>query len=115
MAFKKGKSGNPSGRPKGAQNKLSGTLKEWLADLLDRNRERIEEDLKALEPRDRLLMLEKLMGYVLPKCKAEEDEAPMFPQKVEIRHVSNDSGTGIASSEEEVMERDGIPLEEDFG
>ena len=111
MAFKKGKSGNPSGRPKGAQNKLSETLKEWLADLLDRNRERIEEDLKALEPRDRLLMLEKLMGYVLPKCKVDEEEATASPQVVEIRHVSAVNGIDVASSEREVMERDGMQLE----
>lgn len=103
--------GRMGGRRKGTPNRATATLKEWVADLLDRNRVRIEEDLEALEPRDRLLMLEKLMGYVMPKCKAEEEEASTFPQAVEIRYVSNGSGIGVASSEEEVMERDGLEWE----
>ena len=98
------------GRQKGTPNRVTATLKEWVADLLDRNRERIEEDLEALDPKDRLLMLERLMGYVLPKCKVDE-EAPAFPQVVEIRHVSVGNGIGVASSEREVMERDGLTME----
>ena len=103
--------GRLGGRQKGTPNKVTATLREWVADLLDRNRERIEEDLEALEPKDRLLMLERLMGYVLPKCKVDEEEAPASPQVVEIRHVSVGNGIGVASSEREAMERDGLTME----
>lgn len=105
--------GRLGGRQKGTPNRVTATLKEWLADLLDRNRERIEEDLEALEPRDRLAMLERLMGYVIPKCKvAEEEEAQAFPQSIEIRYVNAGNGIGVASSEEEVMRRDGLTMED---
>ena len=36
--------GRLGGRQKGTPNKVTATLREWVADLLDRNRERIEED-----------------------------------------------------------------------
>lgn len=63
--------GRMGGRKKGTPNKVTGTVKEWLADLIDRNREQIEEDLRQLEPRERLAVLEKFMQYIVPKPKTE--------------------------------------------
>lgn len=63
----KGKTNNPNGRPKGTPNKFTKELRDFIADIVDENREQIAEDLKALEPKDRLSILEKLMQYVLPK------------------------------------------------
>lgn len=59
--------GRMGGRAKGTPNKVTGTVKQWLTNLIDQNREQIEKDLQALEPKERLQMLEKLMGYVVPK------------------------------------------------
>lgn len=63
------KKGTPKtgGRKKGTPNKVTTTQREWLARLIDNNRERIEQDINLLEPKDRLMMLERLMQYVLPK------------------------------------------------
>lgn len=63
------KKGTPKtgGRKKGTPNKVTTTQREWLARLIDSNRERIEQDINLLEPKDRLMMLERLMQYVLPK------------------------------------------------
>ena len=63
--------GRIGGRKKGTPNKVTGTVKEWLAALIDRNREQIEEDLRLLEPRERLAVLEKFMQYIVPKPKTE--------------------------------------------
>lgn len=60
--------GRLGGRSKGTPNKVTATAKEWLAALIDKNRRQIERDLKQLEPKERLQILEKLMQYVIPKC-----------------------------------------------
>lgn len=70
MAQPKGKTGNPNGRPKGSPNKITATAREWISGLIDKNRKQIERDLKRLEPKERLQMLEKLMQYVIPKQQA---------------------------------------------
>lgn len=55
------------GRKKGTPNKVTASLREWITELIDNERERMQSDLQKLEPKDRLMMLEKLMQYVLPK------------------------------------------------
>lgn len=68
--MEKGKTNNPNGRPKGKPNKITQDVRQWLSTVIDKNRRQIERDLKALEPKDRLQMLEKLMQYVIPKQQA---------------------------------------------
>ena len=68
--MEKGKTNNPNGRPKGKPNKVTQETRAWLSAVIDKNRKQMERDLKALEPKDRLQMLEKLMQYVIPKQQA---------------------------------------------
>ena len=70
MAFKKGASGNPQGRPKGTQNKTTTDLREWINNFIDDNRGQIKKDWKGLEPKDRLILFEKLLKYSLPTLQA---------------------------------------------
>ena len=44
------------GRKAGTPNKITGTLKEFLSDLIDDNREQIKQDLESLSAKDRLQM-----------------------------------------------------------
>ena len=62
--------GRLGGRAKGTPNRVTATAKEWLTALIDKNRRQIERDLKQLEPKERLHILEKLMQYVIPKQQA---------------------------------------------
>lgn len=59
--------GRMGGRQKGTPNKVTASVKDWIAQVIDKNRRQMERDIKALEPKDRLQILEKLLGYVVPK------------------------------------------------
>ena len=72
--------GRLGGREKGVPNKVTGTLRDFVVNLIDQNREQIEKDLIALTPKERLQIIEKFMQYVLPKQKdillTEESRQP---------------------------------------
>ena len=70
MAFKKGQSGNPNGRKVGTANKATTDLRQWVSNFIDDNREQIQKDWQALDPKDRILMFEKLLKYTLPTLQA---------------------------------------------
>ena len=58
------------GRAKGTPNKITGTLKDFVSGLIEENREQMQKDLQALSSKDRLLVLERFLQYVLPKQQA---------------------------------------------
>ncbi len=64
--------GRLGGRAAGTPNKVTGTLKNWITDLINCNRLQMEKDLKRLDPKDRLMFLEKMMQYVIPKQAAQQ-------------------------------------------
>jgi len=68
--------GRLGGRQKGTPNKVTQSFKDWLQQLIDNNRQQIEDDLASLEPKDRLQMIEKFMSYCVPKAVSQpEDES----------------------------------------
>ena len=70
MAFIKGQSGNPNGRPRGAKNKATEDLREWLSKLISDNRATMEQDLQELLPQERLRFFLALMNYAVPKMQS---------------------------------------------
>ena len=75
----KGHTNNPNGRPKGTPNKVTSTIRNWIVELINKNREQIETDLMQLDVKDRLQMFERLLPYILPKvAKADEVEGACY-------------------------------------
>lgn len=70
MGLKKGTTNNPAGRKKGTPNKLTADLRQRINEVLENNWHTIEKDIKALEPKDRLLFIEKLLKYTVPTLQA---------------------------------------------
>ena len=61
--------GNP-GKPKGAKNKINTQMRDLIQKLFDDNYQAIQEDLEALEAKDRLKFLSDLLPYLLPKLQS---------------------------------------------
>ena len=55
------------GRGKGTPNKVTTDLRAWINKLLDNNRKQIADDIKMLEPQQRVMFFEKLLSYAVPK------------------------------------------------
>ena len=74
MAFKKGISGNPTGRPIGATNSISIVIKEQIEAILTSKftTVQIEQDIATLDPKDRLMVFLRLLEYSIPKMRATD-------------------------------------------
>jgi len=59
------------GRPKGAKNKVTIEVKEFLSNFLNDNLSKLQEDFDNLESKERLYFIEKLLKYVVP-IKADQ-------------------------------------------
>ena len=75
MAFKKGKSGNPFGRPKEAANKIGKPLRELIDSFLENNFKKIVKDLSQMEPKDGVKAYCDLLQFTLPKMRSVEMDA----------------------------------------
>ena len=60
------------GRKKGTPNRTTKELKSVIHKVVEEHLETIESDLQALEPKDRLNVILKLVDYVLPKPKEQK-------------------------------------------
>lgn len=70
------------GRQPGAPNKVTASMKDWIQQLIDGNRNQLEADLKALDPKERWQVIEKLMTYTIPKMQSVD-------AKVDLNNLSD--------------------------
>ena len=71
MSFKPGHNLS-KGRPKGAFNKSTETIKRSISMLLENNIDTVQSDLDEMQPRDRVNALLQFMKFVIPTQKAIE-------------------------------------------
>lgn len=69
MAFQQGHK-KVGGRRAGTPNKATSSLRNWVRLFVTRNTKQMQSDLDALDPKDRLVMLEKFMRYTIPQQQA---------------------------------------------
>ena len=91
MAFKKGQSGNPNGRPRGAKNKATNELREWVERFLVDNRENFINDIKELDPEKRSKVFLELLNYSLPKQQAVKADITDDREQIVIANLSAES------------------------
>lgn len=91
MAFKKGQSGNPNGRPRGAKNKATNELRAWVEKFIADNLDTIESDIKGLEPNERVKFFLALMNYTLPKQQAVKADITDEREQIVIANLSAES------------------------
>ncbi|MGY3052536.1 hypothetical protein ACVWYG_000726 [Pedobacter sp. UYEF25] len=76
----KNKVGKPTGSPKtggrlkGTANKVTTSLRSKIDSLLQDNWDNVQRDIDSLEAKDRLMFLEKLLGFAVPKLAATTTE-----------------------------------------
>lgn len=71
------------GRTKGTPNKITKDIREKLANITSKyyNSELFVNDIAALEPKDRVAIMERLTNYVAPKMQATTVDANIASKK----------------------------------
>jgi hypothetical protein len=80
MAFVKGQSGNPKGKPKGSVNKSTAEIKEIITRVVGNQLDMLEDDLKKIRKESPARAAEiymKMVDYVLPKQSKIELEGEL--------------------------------------
>jgi len=75
------------GRVAGTPNKITSDLKTWVGNLIEKNRLQVEKDLKSIDPKDRLIILERLMQYTLPKQQSISVEAQIHAEYAALERL----------------------------
>ena len=60
------------GRIAGTPNRTTADLRAVVKNLLEDNVEKVKSDFEALEPKDRIVMFERLLQYCIPRKREEE-------------------------------------------
>ena len=89
MPFKKGTSGNPVGRPKGAVSTTNKLIREHISQSIDGNK--LSDMLNQItNPTEYINAVSKLLPYAIGKKKAYEEIEEMEPVEVTINFTGKD-------------------------
>ena len=86
MPFKPGHNLS-KGRPKGASNKSTETIKRSISMLLENNIDTVQSDLDEMQPRDRVNALLQFMKFVVPTQKAIEIDTKVSKEELNEAYI----------------------------
>ena len=98
MAQRKGKTGNPNGRPKGSRNKTTVEMKSWVKELINGNMTQLEKDLQALEPKERWTIVERLMQFCIPKQSQVDVKAQVAAEYAELERLLRSAPDAVVTA-----------------
>ncbi|MDA7699122.1 hypothetical protein N8795_03310 [Flavobacteriaceae bacterium] len=75
------------GRPKGASNKSTETIKRSISMLLENNINTVQTDLDEMQPRDRVNALLQFMKFVIPTQKAIEIDTKVSEEELNEAYI----------------------------
>jgi hypothetical protein len=90
MAFKKGESGNPKGREKGAENKITKEARDIFLETLEGQAPHIAaafEEVRRDNPRAYLDLFAKYAQYFVPKKTENTDKIDLTVTDFDIKDV----------------------------
>jgi len=61
---------NQAGRKKGVRNRSTSEIRDSFQILLEENLEQLREDIRSLEPRERVKFMLDLATFIIPKMKS---------------------------------------------
>lgn len=78
------------GRKKGTPNKVTATTRDSLAKFLHHYEDsKLAKDFDSLEPKDRIVLFEKLLSYVMPKVSSADEVEGVCYTKEDVRDSFN--------------------------
>jgi len=98
MADKNGK--KTGGRQKGTPNKVEGTTKKFLQDLIDGNHTKIENELESLTGKAFLDAVFNFMEYVQPKLSRAEIQAEIKTDDIDLSKLPQNIIDELLSDED---------------
>jgi len=97
----KGTTNNPKGRPKGTPNKVTGQLRESIADFIEGNFAEVVKTWQQMEPRDKLTFYRDLIQFVIPKMQSADITSHNEMTAEEATDLMNKYHNQIANNIEE--------------
>jgi len=105
MKFGKGHSGNPNGRPRGSENVATGKVRALWQSLMLENMDQLREDIKQLEPKDRLNIALKISNFILPRL--QHVEIGNYPDWAEMMELTAEERTSEMIRLKQQIQNDG--------
>lgn len=93
------------GRVKGTPNKVTTEIKEAYSKLLQNNLTTLQDDLNALEPKDRIKAIIDITKFLLPTLRASDVSVKELPIPEHLDYLLNASDKEITKVVEDDIQR----------